>query len=290
MNYGPKILSYLAEGNKFSQVLLVAGAPPVEKLDAKFRLVLNVVLTPDDIRETLSFFAGHARRSGPTDLGHNGVFAFGLPNLGRFKIHYFTQRGSVFLSIQRMAHEVPKVEDLLSEPGQLALVDAALMQPDGGIVVFAGPSMELLSRLLYASLDRINQSRQTLIYILEQNLSFLLRHRNSVIVQVDIGTDLHSLSEGIENGLLLAPDVIYVRDPKTPEEFSALVCAAEAGALVLISLVACNEERMLCDLKHRIPDVCHSLDRVLRKIITVTPEHHNKGSLTELTGIGVAPQ
>lgn len=285
MNHGPKILTYLAEGNKFSQVLLVAGAPPVEKVDARFHIVLNVVLTPDDIRETLSFFAGHARRSGPTDLGHNGVFAFGLPNLGRFKIHYFTQRGSVFLSIQRMAHDIPKIGDLLSQPGQVSVMDAALTQPDGGLVIFAGPSMDLLSRLLYAALDRINQSKYSLIYILEQNLSFLLRHRNSVIVQVDIGTDVNSLAEGIENCLLLAPDVVYVRDPKTPEDFSSLMCMAEAGSLVLISLIAYNEQQMQCDLKHRIPDICQSLNRILRKTIMVTPEHHNKILLKEVSGM-----
>lgn len=270
MNYAAKILAYLGEPDRFSQILLIAGAPPVEKAGSQFKIVLNTVLTPDDIRDTLATFASHARRSGPSDMGKQGVFAFGMPNQGRFRIHYLTQRGSDFVSIQRMPFDVPKLDALLAHPAQLTLVDEALSQSGGGIVIFTGPSPDALMQFIYAAIARINETKNLIIYILEQNLSYLLKHRNCIVVQVEVGTDIPSLTEGIKNGLFLAPDLIYVSNPKTPEEYAGLMCAAQSGALVVISTIAINEQHLLSDLEKRMQDDFPLLCHYVRKTITVS--------------------
>lgn len=286
MNYASKILAYLGEGNRFTQVLLGAGAPPVEKVGSAFSIVINAVLTPDDIRDTLAFFASHARRSGTTDLGGQGVFAFGMPKLGRFKVHYLTQRGSYFVSIQRMTYDIPALGSLLSQTGDMVLMDGALNQPEGGLVIFTGPSSDDLARLLYATMDRINQAESKVIYILEHNLSYLLRHRNSVAVQVEVGTDVSSLTEGIHSGLFLDPDLMYVRDPKTASDYAGLMCAAEAGILVLVSIVAFNEHQMVSDLKSRMPDDFVNFSRYVRKSIQASAGPGGTISVKEFHGFG----
>lgn len=284
MNHAPKILAYLGEGNRFSRVLLVAGAPPVEKVGAEFHIVVNAVLTPDDIRETLAFFASHSRRVGPTDLGNHGIFAFGLPKMGRFKVHYLTQRGSVFVSIQRMTYDIPALDTLLGNPGQIALVDAAMDQPEGGIVIFTGSLPDELSRLLYAILERLNQTKNLFMYILEQDLSYLLRHRNSVAVQVEVGTDITSLTEGIQNGLTLSPDLVYVREPKTLSDYSGLMCAAESGALVVVSIAALDEQHMMSEIAGRLQDTFPKLSRLVRNTIKVSVDQNGKLVLQEVPG------
>jgi len=281
MNYAQKILAYLGDEDRFSQVLLIAGAPPVEKIGTQFRIVINTVLTPEDIRDTLATFASHVRRSGSSDMGKQGVFAFGMPNQGRFKIYYLTQRGSDFVSIQRMPFDVPQLESLLAQPAQLALVDDALSQPAGGIVIFTGTSPDTLARFLYATIARINGTKNMVIYILEQNLSFLLKHQNSIVIQVEVGTDIPTLTEGICNGLFLAPDLIYVSSPKTPEEFAGLMCAAQTGATVLVSMIDINEQHLLSDLEKRLqgdfPLFCH----YVRKTISLSVNQAGLISLAE---------
>lgn len=272
MNYAQKILAYLGEPDRFSQILLIAGAPPVEKVGAQFRIVINTVLTPEDIRDTLATFASHARRSGPSDLGKQGVFAFGMPNQGRFKISYLTQRGSDFVSIQRMPFDIPALDSLLAQPAQVTLVDAALTLPAGGIVFFTGPSPDTLTRLLYAVIARINEAQNMVIYILEQHLSFLLKHRNSIVIQVEVGTDIPSLSEGIRNGLFLAPDLIYVSNPKTREEYSNLMCAAQSGAIVLVSAIALNEQQLMNDLEKHMQDEFPVLRHYIRRTLNVSTD------------------
>ena len=281
MNYAGKILAYLGEPNRFSQVLLIAGAPPVEKAGTEFKLVINTVLTPDDIRETLATFASHARRAGSTDMGKQGVFAFGLPKQGRFKIHYLTQRGSDFVSIQRMPFDVPPLESLLAQPAQLSLVDDLLAQPVGGIILFTGPAPDTLTRLIYSALARVNDHKNMVIYILEQHLSFLLKHKNSIVVQVVVGTDIPTLEEGIHNGLFLAPDLVYVSSPKTPEDFAGLMCAAQAGAIVLVSAIAINEQHLLSSLEQRLQADYSLLRHYIRKTICVTADSAGLISLTD---------
>ncbi len=272
MNYATKILAYLGEPDRFSQVLLIAGAPPVEKVGSQFRIVINTVLTPEDIRDTLSTFASHARRSGPSEMGKQGVFAFGMPNQGRFKIHYLTQRGSDFVSIQRMPFEIPKLESLLAQPAQLSLMEEVLSQHAGGIVIFAGTSPDALTRLLYATIARINGTQNMVIYILEQSLSYLLKHQNSIVVQVEVGTDVPTLEEGIRNGLFLAPDVVFVSNPKTPAEFAGLMCAAQTGAVVLVSMIDMNEQHLLSDLEKRLQDDFPLFCHYVRKTISVNTD------------------
>jgi Tfp pilus assembly ATPase PilU len=281
MNYAGKILAYLGEPNRFSQVLLIAGAPPVEKVGTEFKLVINTVLTPDDIRDTLATFASHARRTGSTDMGKQGVFAFGLPKQGRFKIHYLTQRGSDFVSIQRMPFDVPPLETLLAQPAQLSLVDDLLAQPAGGIILFTGPAPDALTRLIYSALARVNDHKSIVIYILEQHLSFLLKHKNSIVIQVEVGTDIPTLEEGIRNGLFLAPDLAYISSPKTPEDFAGLMCAAQSGATVIVSAIAINEKHLLSVLEQRLQGDYSLFSHLIRKTISVTADSAGLISLTD---------
>lgn len=285
MNYASKIFSHLGEPNRFSQILLIAGAPPVEKVGTQLKIIINTILTPEDIRETLATFASHARRTGVGDMSTQGVFAFGMPNQGRFKIHYLTQRGSNFVSIQRMPFNIPTLDSLLAVPHQVALIDVALSQPTGGIVIFTGPAPDILTNLIYAILSRINDSQNMVVYLLEQHLSYLIKHKNSIIIQVEVGTDIPTLAEGIRNGLFLAPDLISITNPKTPDEFAGLICAAQAGALVMINSIAINEHHLFMDLQKQLQDEFTVLRHFIRKIISVSKDPSGKLLLSESSAL-----
>ena len=277
MNYATKILNYLANQDGFSQVLLVAGAPPIDKRNSEVHIVINAILTPDDIRDTLTTFATHVRRTGVPDLGRQGVFSLGLPNLGRFRVQYLTQRGSDLVAIQKMPFGVPDLDALLRDPATMPALDALVAQGQaGGIVLIAGPSAAANALFVYSLMKRINDQTSRVIYILEQNLSFLLSHKNSVVIQIEVGTDIPSLEEGIRNGLFLAPDIMHVRDCKTRGEIAGVVTAAEAGSLVLVSAIALNEKFLLEDLRVRLEEEHNNFCRLLRKIVRVNLDPSGK--------------
>jgi len=281
MNYAQKILSYLCEPGRFSQVFLAAGAPPVEKVGPELRIIINTVLTPEDIRDTLLSFAGYTARPIAGDPGRQGAFAFGLPNQGRFKINYLTQRGSPFISVQRLPFDAPKLEALLTQPSHMELVNEVLSLSAGGIVVFTATTPDILTQLLYAVLSYVNDTQTRMIYILEQQLSYLLKHRNSIVIQAEVGTDVANLAEGIQNGLLLSPYLMYVSNPKTVDDFSGLISAAQAGVIVLASMIAIDEPHLLGDLEKRMQEDFSVLCHYLRKTISVSVGPAGQVSLTE---------
>ena len=126
-----------------------------------------------------------------------------------------------------------------------------------------------MTTLLYAILARINEKRHMIIYILEQHLSFLLKHQNSIIIQVEVSTDVTNLAEGIGNGLFLAPNLMYVSNPRTSEEYLSLMTAAQSGVIVLVSTIAIDEQHLYSDLKKQLKDDFPLLLHYIRKTITV---------------------
>lgn len=281
MNYAQKILSYLAESEHFSQIFLIAGAPPVEKDGQRFSIVINTVLTPEDISDTLAFFQSQALQPGKAMTEKQGILSVGIPNQGRFRIQYLIQRGSPFMVIRRMPFDPPNLETILAMSAQMSLIEEVLTLSAGRIIFFTGSSPDSLSRFVYAALSRMNDSKNKVILVLDSELSYLMKHRNSIVIQVEVGTDVATLSDGIRNALTLAPDLIYVNNPRTPDEFVNLMCAAQAGATVLASMVTISAHHLLADLEKRLQEDFPLLRHFIKQVIGVTTNHDGQIILTD---------
>jgi len=276
MNYSSQILNHLSKGEQAGHVLLVAGAPAVEKNGNLVKVLFNSLLTPDDIRDTLLTFLSHVRRSGAAELGATGMFSFGMAKMGRFRVHYLTQRGSIMVSIQRMPFDVPTLEQTLADPAQIAPAYQLVEQEGGGMIMITGGEPALPAEVAYALLERVNRVRNTVICVCEPNLSFSLRHHNSVVVQVELGIDVPTLEEALEISESLNPGILYVRNCKSRSEYAALVSIAESGTLVIISAVSHGEKELLFDLKARLQEDYPLLQSHLRAIVGVTLTEEGK--------------
>ncbi len=276
MNYASKILTYLADGDRPSQVLLVAGAPPVEKHGEELTIAFNALLTPDDIRDTLNTFSSHVRRDMASDLGAAGVFSFGMPGVGRFRVHYMTQRGSKIVTVQRMPFDIPRLATLLDDGAQLAIARELVGSSAGGIVLITGHVSASLASFAYALLCHANDTRKTVICICEENLSYTLKHGSSVVVQTEVGTDSPSMIEALESAGFLNPGMLYVREPRTHAEFLRLVEAAEAGTQVFVSLPSRDETKFQEDFRARLKDDYEMFRSCLLKTVWVTPGEGGK--------------
>lgn len=291
MNYAVRIVNYLGDDERDGQVLLVAGAPPVEKNGNEVKIVFNAVLTPDDIRDTLQTFSSHVRRTSPADLGSAGIFSFGMPRMGRFRVHYLTQRGSMIVCVQRMPFDIPSLEELLADPMQVDIAQRLVGPSKGGLLLFTGTSSMHQVELAYALMAHVNETRRTVICICEQNLSYTLRHRNSVVMQIELGTDVSSLDEAMKSLGFMHPGILFVRNCRERSDFASLVDAAESGTLVLASLVYHDDHALLDDLKVRLQDDYAIFRRHLLGVVGVGHDPSGKIKLSmmpHLAGQGSA--
>lgn len=288
MNYASKIISYLAAEDRVAKVILVAGAPPIEKRGRELRIVVDTVFTSDDVRDTLATLASHAHHSGPADIGNQGVFSFGIPSMGRFRVHHLTQRGSDMVCIQRMPFAIPDLAANLTDPTLIGKIDHLLDSHAPGITIVTGPSSVALARFVYGALARVNTRDNRVIYVAEQNLSFILKHNKCIVIQVEIGTDCPTLEQALSNALCLTPDILYTRDLHSPADFAAVMRAAEAGTRVLVSEVALGERHLLDEWRQRVPEDYDAMRGFIHTVFNVTED--NTGRLrVQITAINPSP-
>lgn len=276
MNYSSKILTHFATAANHSQVILVSGAPPVERQNDTIQVLFNAILTAGDIRETLATFLTHVQRTVGSDVLQEGTFSFGIQKLGRFRVQYLTQRGSHAVIIEKMSDAIYPLEELLTNPEIIADLDRIASSSKHRIIIMISPLEEWGNRFAYGWMQRITGQLNKLIFILEPRLSFLLRHSNSLVLQSEVGTDVASLVNGITNAIQAIPDIVFIRDVNRKMEFEMIQILAEEGSLVLLSGAALSSRSFLNDLSVKMGPEFSIFKHHITDIFYLTPQVNNK--------------
>ena len=104
----------------------------------------------------------------------------------------------------------------------------------------------------YSLLQHVSIYFSKVIYILEKPLNYLLKHRNSLVIQREIGTDVESLQEGLEDAMLIKPDILYIgyAERFDEREIGEIVRILESGTLVFINIPHISQQKLAYDLKN----------------------------------------
>lgn len=157
--------------------------------------------------------------------------SFSIPNLGRYRVNAYKQRGSVAIALRLVGTQVPSPE-VLGVPD--SVID--LYQRKRGLVLVTGPTGSGKSTTLAAIIDKINNNRECHVITLEDPIEYLHQHKLSMVNQREIGLDSQSYANALRAALREDPDVILVGEMRDFETISVAITAAETGHLVLSSL------------------------------------------------------
>ncbi|MEJ5339701.1 MAG: twitching motility protein [Aquificaceae bacterium] len=209
MNYVPHLISYLSASEDITEVYLVPKAFITEKRGQKLIKVSDALLTPEDIRDTLVALRSHTPFAlGP--LGREGMFSFGLQNVGRFRVKYITQRGSYVVYILKTPYHIPPLGRLCPDKNSAGRLDEILRLYSSGFVVFQGKNHALVNTLIYSLLQNICDNYSRVVFILESPLTFLLRHGQSLVIQREVGVDVDTFEEGLKDAFYMNPNVLFM--------------------------------------------------------------------------------
>ncbi len=251
MNYAPQIINYLGGSNTASEVFLVPNASPMERRGGKLVRFMPLVLTSEDIRDTLVALKSYA--SGLlSPLGKEGSFSFSIHKVGRFRVAYMTQRGSYVISIIKIPFEIPPIENLCQDPPHVIKeINRIVGDLPSYCVLITGMDYIKASMFAYSMLQHVSINFSKVMYILEKPLSYLLKHGNSLVIQREIGTDMESLQEGLRDAILINPDILYVGYTQgfTERETGQIIRILESKALIFINLPYVSEQKLIHDLK-----------------------------------------
>ncbi len=216
--------------NKASDVHITVGIPPKMRVNGKLKTMPYERMMPGDTLEVLLSVMTEAQKERFEERGELD-FSYSIPELGRYRVNAFKQRGTVALAFRLVSSEIPSPE-ALGVPE--SVID--LYQSKRGLVLVTGPTGSGKSTTLAAIIDKANHNRDAHIITLEDPIEYLHRHDLSIVNQREIGLDTHSYASALRAALREDPDVILVGEMRDFETISVAITAAETGHLVLSTL------------------------------------------------------
>jgi twitching motility protein PilT len=223
------LLRLTAEKNA-SDLHLTVGVPPVLRINGILVLQEMPVLNQGELARILFSSLTDEQRA-KFEAKWELDFSLGVPEIARFRVNIFKQRGSLAAAIRRIPFQVPKLEDL-GLPAALS----RLIRKEKGLVLVTGPTGSGKSTTLAAMIRVINESRACHILTIEDPIEYLHRHNKAIVNQREVGSDTFSFADALRSALREDPDVILVGEMRDLETMAIALTAAETGHLVFATL------------------------------------------------------
>ncbi len=220
----------ISKENGASDLHITVGVPPKCRVNGQLKSVDLPKLTPKDTEAIISPILGESQRKTLEEYGEVD-FAYSIPELGRYRVNVFRQRGSLACVIRLVGMTIPEPQTLGITPAMLDLTTKKR-----GLVLVTGPTGSGKSTTLASLIDQINRNYTSHIITLEDPIEYLHAHNKSIVNQREVGLDTNSYAHALRSALREDPDVILVGEMRDLETISTAITAAETGHLVFSTL------------------------------------------------------
>ena len=244
---------------KASDLFITAGFPPAMKIDGQLTPVSGQALTPQQAKEIARAIMND-KQAAEFEATRECNFALGIPNVARFRVNAFVQRGNTGLVFRTITTRIPKFEELGLPP---VLKDVAMSKR--GLVIFVGGTGSGKSTSLAAMVGYRNENSHGHIITIEDPIEFVHDHKHCIVTQREIGVDTESWFAALKNTLRQAPDVILIGEIRDRETMDYAIAFAETGHLCMATLHA------------------NSTNQALDRIINFFPEERRHQLLMDLS-------
>lgn len=213
-----------------SDVHITVGIPPKMRVNGKLITMDFPRMLPNDTMNVVTQIMSEIQLARFEERGEYDM-SFSIPELGRYRVNAYKQRGSAAVALRLVGTQVPSPE-VLGVPESVI----NLYERKRGLVLVTGPTGSGKSTTLAAIIDKINNCRDAHVITLEDPIEYLHQHKLSMVNQREIGLDSQSYANALRAALREDPDVILVGEMRDFETISVAITAAETGHLVLSTL------------------------------------------------------
>ncbi len=213
-----------------SDVHITVGIPPKMRVNGTLITMDYPKMSPQDTLAITYSIMSDAQRERFQEKGEYDM-SFSIPELGRYRVNAYKQRGSAALALRLVGTKIPSPEVLGGPESVISLYDRKR-----GLILVTGPTGSGKSTTLAAIIDKINNKRDAHVITLEDPIEYLHQHKMAMVNQREIGLDSQSYANALRAALREDPDVILVGEMRDFETISVAITAAETGHLVLSTL------------------------------------------------------
>jgi twitching motility protein PilU len=232
-------LFQLMKEKNASDMFFAVNSPVHIKINGNLIPINQHKLDPDNIDSLLSEIITPEQLD---ELNRTNELNMGIsvPNLGRFRLSAFRQRGSVSAVFRFVPATIPPLGELGLPP-----VLAELVMEKRGLLLIVGATGSGKSTTIASMLDYRNEQRTGHILTLEDPIEYLFKNKKSIVNQREIGSDALDFHLALRNSLRQAPDVILIGEIRDQATMGAALAYAQSGHLVVATLHANNSYNAL---------------------------------------------
>jgi len=217
-----------------SDLILKADAPPLYRV---YGDVLPIDAEPLT-QETVAALIHSLLTPAQSEIFHRDLeldFSYEVPDVCRFRVNIFQQRGNMGLVARAIPFDIMTMEQIGLPP-----ICTEFCERPRGLVLVTGPTGCGKSTSLASMVNYINHTRAEHIVTIEDPIEYVYEDDKSLINQRELGSDTHSFSAALKHVLRQDPDVILVGEMRDLETIALAITAAETGHLVFATLHTTN--------------------------------------------------
>jgi twitching motility protein PilT len=215
-----------------SDLHLKVGSGPLYRVNGDLAVDESVErLSAEDTEDALTQLLHDEAKLDEFGAQHEVDFSFEIPDVARYRINAFQQRGVISMACRAIPHRISTIEELALPPVVTELADE-----ERGIVLLTGTTGSGKSTTLAAMIDHMNHTTSKHIVTIEDPSEFVHRDKRSAINQREVGIDTASFKRALRRVLRQDPDVILIGEMRDEETVQTALSAAETGHLVLSTI------------------------------------------------------
>jgi twitching motility protein PilT len=228
-----------AHAAEASDVHLKVGEPPGARVRGDIMYFRADPLGPKDTEAVARLVLAQRTSALSSLAGLREIdVSYEVPNLGRFRVNLYLQRGTYALVMRVIPAKCPTFDELRVPQAVRALADR-----QRGLVLVVGPSGHGKSWTLAAMMEHIVATHAKHVVTIEDPIEFLHAGGHSSVSQREVGADTDSFAAGVRAAMRQDPNVLMVGDIRDATTMDVVLQAAETGQLVFSSLHTADAER-----------------------------------------------
>ncbi|MEO8004826.1 MAG: PilT/PilU family type 4a pilus ATPase [Betaproteobacteria bacterium] len=222
-----------------SDLFISAGAPVSIKIMGTIMPVNQQLIDPESAQKIVYEIMSDKRiKEFEETMEMN--FSHVVPDVGRFRVNVFRQRGNVAMVIRYLRGKTPGIDKL-----KLPAILKELILEKRGFVLVVGSTGSGKSTTLAAMIEHRNALKPGHILTIEDPMEFVFRNDKCVINQREVGTDTRSYENAMVNAMREAPDMMMIGEIRDRDTLQHALLYAQTGHLCISTLHANNSYHAL---------------------------------------------